>query len=81
MDEDKFMPAWVFNILAENGNVILPTKIVKKFGMDNIQLVMRHVMGDDSVVVESEIWYDQYPNGRLRKNIGYHARMKKWKTD
>ena len=73
MDNSK-LPVWVLNNITYYGNSVIPNEIINRFGTDNIQLLLRHLLKDQSIVVESYDWHDTYPNGRMRKRTGYHAR-------
>ena len=73
--DSKYLEEWIPRYLIHYGNVLIPAKYIKRWGVQNMQVVLATVTSLDVEIVE-EISYQPSRGGRLKKLIDYIAKKK-----
>ena len=81
MDDAKYLDAELLNQFKHYGEVLIPNKYIKRWGKENIVKVLRHVMEDDTIMIDEEISYVPVARGRKKKVVDYIAKKEKKNVD
>ena len=72
MKINDVIPLWVYDLLTEYGNAVIPPEVIDYYGVKYTEELLTDIMGE-RVTIRTELYQDFETNGKMIYKEGYTA--------